>query len=1534
MGGKTATSTQAVSIPPSVLAQYQSVNSQAEQTAQTPFQTYGGQFVAPVNAEQQTGISGVNADANLAQPYYANAQTGLGAAQAGTQPYNAAAAGQIQGAQAATQPINNAAVGTIASADANTQPYNAAAAGQIQSAQAGTQPLNNASAGTLGSAQAGTAGMNNLATGLAAGSAEQVNPSSLDSASIDKYLSPYLNTVLGSESALLNQNNQQQQSGQLGTAIQSGAFGGDRTGLAAANLEQQQNLANSSIYSNILNTGYNNALSTAQQQQGVGLAAGQANRAALGSAGQEIAGIGQTQYGEGAQTAAQLAALGQTQYGEGAQTATTEAGLGQTAFGEGAQTASTLASLGQTAYGEGANTATTEAGLGQTAYGEGAATSAAEAQLGAGAQASALSGAQAQIGAGTVQQQTQQAQDTALYNQFLQQQSYPFQVDQFLANIAEGTGALSGSTTTTQQPGGFFSDRRLKYDLRKIGKTYDGQDLYSYKMHGDPRTHVGLIAQDVEKKHPHAVGLAAGWKTVDYGKATEKAANRGHFNAGGVAGGGRVWRPAAYAMGGSPSIVDNNDLQAILAAQNGMYAPMSGGAGMYGGSGTGVPRGGSSRVPPPSGAVPHLVSVAGGLKAQPTGMENAKNWADTAKSATDLYKSFNQSHPSQQTQSTAPAGPAPADTPGDNRARGGGVVALRPRYDTGGSADGSTLGAILAAQQRMYQEQHPNRDVPAQSNGTHQLAVANGSPAPPPSGSSNVNNAIGLGQKGYSAYKHFNPSTTPKSGNSGAPTSGDISNSTTGSTTGSNSLSGAGVDAGAAPNMPPIEGADAGAAADTAAPAASGAASGVAAPAAAEVAAPAAADAAGTVVAGGAADAGAADAAAALAAEYAAADAAVVVAAAKRGGAIRRKFEAGGTPYEATPEGSPYADDGGQIGIPDTQNSTKLQTAGPLKKQPTGLQTLETLGTQEGAQSAIGGMFSNSALARGGEVERRKGYDTGGSPDDGDPDADPDMINPQGVAKGVINRSRKPEGLMYSRDAGSPIPYAAPKAPATQRAVDPDVAAYTAGNYGPLADSAWTPPSAPLTARGSSGSWGNDNPTLGIKSANAATPPPKPRPAAPATTGLAAGAADEGPPSNLQGGNPTYTGGVSPIPVSAPDPQTPAQVPVDKQSWFDKIKSGPLGKPENLIPLLTAIGAMGTAPTRSLGVAASSGLLAGAQSYMPTQQALADVKQTGATTELTGAETGGQNVHNIAELQQQYALKGFALYPDPNGPIQGPDGRRYMAKPKTASMGAAPPTSAPPQYNYLGKNGVQTAQGEGVRYSMLPDESQGASQKQIDDIYQSGHASQQNMLNIQRWEQSMAANKGHLDGGAFNDLRVKAANLWDTMMDNTGHPEYKVAGLPEAQIAAKVSTGAAAMNENEHQQRSFGALKAFLAATPNPEMQKEAALPLIADLHTENQMAIDRKNYLDEFDKENQRAFGAPVPRNYLAADALQSFDKDYPSNNYQGERNNLATIMQSQGFAKLSGDLQNATPEKKQKIYAALDAKYGPNFHRYFTGS
>ena len=393
MGGKTTKSTNATTIPPEVLARYNSVNAQAQQAASTPFKQYStdpNSFVAPLTATQNAGVAGTNAYANAAQPGYANATS------TATGSYNAA------------------------------QPYNAAA------------------------------------TGYAVQGGQEVNAGALGADQINQFLSPYLQQVLGSTAAQQQQDNAAAQSGALGTAISSGAFGGDRAGIGAANLKRQQDLANAQIYSNIENQGFNTALGAAQQQQGVQLQAGQANRAATQSTADRLA------------------------------------GLGQQTFAQGQGQAGTLANLAS------------------------------------GAQAAGLQGAQAQMQAGGVEQQTQQAGLQALYNQFLQQQSYPFQSLGWLANIAEGTGALSGNTTDTTKPGSIFSDERLKEDVRPIGKTNDGQTIYSYRYKGEPHTQIGLLAQEVEKHHPEAVGLAGGYKTVDYSKATADSERHHRAFGGGI----------------------------------------------------------------------------------------------------------------------------------------------------------------------------------------------------------------------------------------------------------------------------------------------------------------------------------------------------------------------------------------------------------------------------------------------------------------------------------------------------------------------------------------------------------------------------------------------------------------------------------------------------------------------------------------------------------------------------------------------------------------------------------------------------------------------------------------------------------------------------------------------------------------------------------------------------------------------------------------------------------------------------------------
>jgi hypothetical protein len=258
MGGKKATTTSQVTIPPEVLARYNAVNQRAETAAAKPFQAFGNtaaDYVAQLNPQQFAGFNDINATAGSYQPYMTQA---------------------------------------------------------TQATQAG-----------MGPAYEG----------------------------IDRYMSPYVKNVADTTGAYMRQQQEQAQSGALGTAASSGAFGGDRAGIAAANLQQQNQMGYGKTMADIMNQGYTQALG-----------ASQADLARQLQGGAQMAGLG-----------AQSQQLG-------------------------------------------------------------------------------LQGAQAKIAAGTMQQQTEQAGKDAMINRFMQEQGLPYQQAQFLANIAMGTGAASGSTTTTQTP--------------------------------------------------------------------------------------------------------------------------------------------------------------------------------------------------------------------------------------------------------------------------------------------------------------------------------------------------------------------------------------------------------------------------------------------------------------------------------------------------------------------------------------------------------------------------------------------------------------------------------------------------------------------------------------------------------------------------------------------------------------------------------------------------------------------------------------------------------------------------------------------------------------------------------------------------------------------------------------------------------------------------------------------------------------------------------------------------------------------------
>lgn len=203
-------------------------------------------------------------------------------------------------------------------------------------------------------------GYNAGATGLAAGSAQNIDPTQFSGQALGQFENPYQSDVVNTTEAELNQQNAQQQQSLQSNAIASGAFGGDRAGIASAALAGQQDIANNATIAGLNASNFQNAESEFNTQQGTNLSAEQNNAARELAASQ------------------QLGALG--------------------------------------------NTAQTEG----------------------------LNEANAQVNAGTLQQTTQQAQDTAAYNQFLQQQAYPFQTTGWLANIVEGIGSQSGGTSTGQ----------------------------------------------------------------------------------------------------------------------------------------------------------------------------------------------------------------------------------------------------------------------------------------------------------------------------------------------------------------------------------------------------------------------------------------------------------------------------------------------------------------------------------------------------------------------------------------------------------------------------------------------------------------------------------------------------------------------------------------------------------------------------------------------------------------------------------------------------------------------------------------------------------------------------------------------------------------------------------------------------------------------------------------------------------------------------------------------------------------------------
>jgi len=244
--------------------------------------------------------------------------------------------------------------------------YSPATAAQYQNYNAGLlAPLSpdQAQAGqTISGLQGGTQPMFQQAAQMVNNAASPLQMQQFNQQNVNRYMNPYLNDVVNSAVSNINQTNAQQQQQVLGNAIQKGAFGGDRAGIAQAELARQQNLSNNATISNLLNQGYTQAQGQFNNQQQTDLATQLQNRNLQSTNAINLA---------------------------------------------------NFATQGQQA---------------------------------------ALQQAQAQYGYGTAEQQQRQAQLSTAYQQYMNQQAFPYQQLSYYAGLASGAAPALGGTTTGYSP--------------------------------------------------------------------------------------------------------------------------------------------------------------------------------------------------------------------------------------------------------------------------------------------------------------------------------------------------------------------------------------------------------------------------------------------------------------------------------------------------------------------------------------------------------------------------------------------------------------------------------------------------------------------------------------------------------------------------------------------------------------------------------------------------------------------------------------------------------------------------------------------------------------------------------------------------------------------------------------------------------------------------------------------------------------------------------------------------------------------------
>lgn len=351
-GGSGSTAVSNTAPPQQFMDAYTSLLNRGTAVANQPRQTYTGEQVAQFTPDQQAAFEKIRTAQGAGQPYFDKAGS-----------YLDAATKDIWGGLPQLNP------GQVTGSANNGLDY---------LTQAGNTDVRGAGA-----------------TGIAAAMAGANN----DPSDVSRYFSPFVDEVVNATQAQFDNQNMRDKLALRGDQAKRGAWGGDRTNVAEANLMNQLTLAQAPVIANLRNSGYQTAMSQKQQQDAL--------RSSTGIA---------------AATLGQQGAVAEGQLRQGAGTSLVDFFKGQQDQQRGANETNAWLNA--------------QAGFGN-------------ANLGKSAQDSRYTDISTLLQSGGLQQALNQANLNVPFADWQQEQAWPFQTTNFLSGLTTGLGGAAGGTGTS-----------------------------------------------------------------------------------------------------------------------------------------------------------------------------------------------------------------------------------------------------------------------------------------------------------------------------------------------------------------------------------------------------------------------------------------------------------------------------------------------------------------------------------------------------------------------------------------------------------------------------------------------------------------------------------------------------------------------------------------------------------------------------------------------------------------------------------------------------------------------------------------------------------------------------------------------------------------------------------------------------------------------------------------------------------------------------------------------------------------------------